>query len=237
MSDAIGVEGRADPPSLAGLFSESVQSASAPIEDHLEALLPLEREGIAQASTARRHEFATGRWLARSLLRAKGAGEVPIPRNPDRTPGWPAGWVGSITHSGHACAVAVARSEVCRGLGIDLEPDQAVKPGLERMICFGDELAWIAAEGESGLGRRCRMVFSAKEAVYKTFHPHTRRVWRFEEVALEIDLLRERFEARLPPDAGPSTISGRILCRGGWIVSGVEWSAAESSGALRASAS
>lgn len=224
MSDAAGVEGRADTPSLAGLFSDVVRVASAPIEDHREALLPEEREAIAQARASRQREFATGRHLARILLRQLGAGEVAIPRNPDRTACWPIGWVGSITHSEHVCAVVAARASDCLGLGIDLEPDRAVKPGLERMICFGDELAWIAAEGEGARGRRCRMVFSAKEAVYKAFHPRTRRVWRFEEVALEIDLAGARFEARLPSDAGPAAITGRMVCRAGFIVSGVEWS-------------
>ncbi len=210
-------------PCLDGLLSEAVHFASASIEDHRSALFPEELEVLSQASVSRQHEFATGRWLAHALLRAQGESAVPIPRNADRTPRWPTGWVGSITHSGSACAVAVARASARLGSGLDLEPDRPVKPGLERMICFGDELAWIAAAGESEVGRRCRLVFSAKEAVYKAFHPRTRRVWRFAEVGLEIDLVRGAFEARLPADAGPATIAGRFRRRGGWIVSGVEW--------------
>lgn len=223
MNEADGDEIAGSAPSLEGLFSAAVLTASAPIDDHVAALLPAERDGLAQASPSRQREYATGRWLAHALLREQGEHDLAIPRNADRTPRWPIGWVGSITHSESACAVALARADARLGIGIDLEPDRAVKPGLERMICFGDELAWIAAAGEGGIGRRCRLVFSAKEAVYKAFHPRTRRVWRFAEVALEIDLDREIFEARLPADAGPATITGRILRRGGWIVSGVEW--------------
>lgn len=210
-------------PRLDGLFSAAVHVASATIEDHRSALLPEERDGLSQASPSRQHEFATGRWLAHALLRDQGERDVAIPRNADRTPRWPVGWVGSITHSATACAVAVARESARQGIGIDLEPDQAVKPGLERMICFGDELAWIGAEGREEVGRRARLVFSAKEAVYKAFHPRSRRVWRFAEVALEIDLEHGRFEARLPADAGPASIGGRFLRTGGWIASGVEW--------------
>lgn len=208
---------------LEGLFDAPIRTASAEIADHLDSLHPEEQGAVAQASTARQREFATGRWLARRLLQELGEPVVAIGRNADRTPHWPAGWVGSITHSGPGCAVAIGRASDLHGLGIDLEPDRAVKPGVERMVCFGDELAWIAAEGEGEVGRRCRLVFSAKEAVYKAFHPRTGRVWRFAEVALEIDLVRGRFEARLPADAGPAAIAGRILCRDGWIVSGVEW--------------
>jgi len=211
-------------PNLDALFSEHVLVATGPIEDHRAALHPAEREGIEQASEDRQREFSTGRWLAHALLDEPGAAAAPIPRNADRTPRWPAGRVGSITHSGGFCAVAIGRASArLRGVGVDLEPDLTTKPGLERMICFGEELDWIAEAGTLEAGRRCRVVFSAKEAVYKAFHPSTGRVWRFEEVALRVDLDRGSFRARLPADAGRAEIEGRIVRRGGWIVSGVEW--------------
>ncbi len=212
---------------LEGLFDEpEIHVASAAIEDRTDLLFPEELASIHRASAARRAEFSTGRWLARKLLSELGCAPVAIPRGRDRSPRWPCDWVGSITHSGRACAAAVASASRYRGIGIDLEPDEAVKPGLERLICFGDELDWVAAAGEGERGRRCRMVFSVKEAVYKAFHPHTGRVWRFADVALEIDLASESFHARLPADAGTPAIEGRVLRRRGWITSGVAWACA-----------
>ena len=111
----------------------------------------------------------------------------------------------------------------CDAIGIDLEPDLPVKPGLERMICFGDELDWTRMAGDAMAGSRSRIVFSAKEAVYKAFHPRTRRVWRFAEVALTIDLTAERFTARLPADAGPDVVVGRLRVRDGWIIAAIAW--------------
>lgn len=216
----------ADDPSpldLGGLFPLSTRAAVASIEDHTHDLHPIETKAIATALESRQHEFSTGRWLARELLAELGQSPVAIPRAPDRTPHWPPGWVGSITHSGPLCAVAVARSTAQCGIGIDLEPDRAPKPGLERLICFGKELSWIGAAGDAERGRRCRLVFSAKEAVYKAFHLRTGRVWRFSEVSLELDLDRGVFDAQLPPDAGPKSIVGRFIRRNGWIVSGVAW--------------
>lgn len=218
--------GHADDPSpldLGGLFSAPIRAAVVPIEDHTHDLHPIETKGIATAVESRQHEFSTGRWLARGLLAELGQSPVAIPRARDRTPCWPPGWIGSITHSGPLCAVAVARSTAQRGIGIDLEPDRAPKPGLERLICFGEELSWIGSSGEAERGRRCRLVFSAKEAVYKAFHLRTDRVWRFSEVSLEFDLDRGVFDAHLPPDAGPKSIVGRFIRRDGWIVSGVAW--------------
>ncbi len=208
---------------LEGVFSDEVRVASAPIEDRIDSLFPEELASIRQASPARRAEFSTGRWLARKLLVELGCPPVAIPRDRDRSPRWPDDWVGSITHSGQACAAAVAPASGFLGIGIDLEPDEAVKPGLERMICYGAELDWVAAAGAAERGRRCRAVFSAKEAVYKAFHPRTRRVWRFVDVAVEIDLVSDSFRARLPADAGTPSIEGRVLRRNGWIISGVAW--------------
>ena len=211
------------PPRIDDLLSDAVRLALEPIADHRAALMPEERAGIEQAADARQIEFSTGRWLARRLLAELGQTPVAIPRNADRTPGWPTGWVGSITHSGALCAAAVAPAARLRGIGLDLEPDEPVKPGLERMVCFGDERAWVDAAGQGEAGRRVRAVFCAKEAVYKAFHPTTGRVWRFAEVAVAIDLEGTRFEARLPDDAPVAAIEGRLLRRSGWLIAGVEW--------------
>ena len=69
--------------------------------------------------------------------------------------------------------------------------------------------------------RRCRVVFSVKEAVYKAFYPRTREFWSFQDVGVEIDLDAARFSATLPASAGRATIEGRVFRRDGWILSGV----------------
>ena len=79
------------------------------------------------------------------------------------------------------------------------------------------------AEGPAQRGRRCRIVFSAKEAVYKAFFPKVRRVWGFLEVHTKFDLEENSFYATLPPDAGRAEVEGRVLRRQGWILSGVEY--------------
>ncbi len=135
--------------------------------------------------------------------------------------------MGSISHTATQdrglCVVAVARAEQHHGVGVDVEPDAPVSQGLEASICCVQELEWIAVEGRAELGRRCRIVFSVKEAVYKAFFPRVREVWGFMEVGVEIDLQGEVFRASLPKNAGRSEIEGRILRREGWILSGVDY--------------
>ena len=140
----------------------------------------------------------------------------------DRVPVWPPGVVGSISHKRDLCVVAVAPAQGRRGLGLDIEPDQPARSGLERIVCRDDERRWVDAEGPEAAGRRCRVVFSAKEAVYKACFPELRERWSFQDVGVRIDLEAERFVARLPGPAPTSSLEGRILRRHDWILCGVE---------------
>lgn len=213
-------------PRLGGLLPDGIAVDVVAIADRRDALLPEESGDLARASDRRWHEFSTGRWLARRLVSELGGAPSAIRRTPERRAVWPTGFLGSITHSGRVCAAAVARTTEWAALGLDLEPDEAIKPGLERMICFGRELEWIGAAGDAERGRRGRLVFSAKEAVYKAFSLRTQRVWGFAEVALTIDLEERTFRASLPADAGPAEIFGRIVRSEGWLATAVAWSAA-----------
>src|SRR5437763_335927 len=79
-------------------------------------LYPEERACIARAVPKRRAEFATGRVCARQALERLGVAVGPLLPHPDRSPAWPPGIVGSISHTDGYCAVAVA--EATRALGI-----------------------------------------------------------------------------------------------------------------------
>lgn len=208
-----------------GLFEGGIRVACVEIGDRTDSLLPEERRSIESARPSRQKEFAAGRWLARQLLEPLGHGSAVLPRAEDRLPIWPAGIVGSVTHSGALCAVAIARASEIALLGLDLEPDEPVKEGLARLVCRDAEHDWIASPDAEERNRRCRIVFSVKEAVYKAFYPRVRRVWSFQDVCVAIDLEGGRFRARLPEDAGLAEITGHVRRRGGWIVAGVDFRA------------
>jgi 4'-phosphopantetheinyl transferase EntD len=216
-----GADGRSTALLLEGLLDPEIRIAAVSIEDRTGSLRPEERAQIAGARPSRQWEFASGRWLARRLLGSLGHAEAPILRAEDRSPVWPDGIVGSITHSGTQCVVALARASIVRAIGLDLEPDAPVKDGLDRLVCRDEERAFLESPDPDEGSRRCRVVFSVKEAVYKAFYPTTRRVWGFQEVGVSIDLAREAFVARLPPDAGLVEVAGRVHRRRGWILAGV----------------
>ncbi|MCP4907609.1 MAG: 4'-phosphopantetheinyl transferase superfamily protein [bacterium] len=213
-------------PDLDGLLPAEIRTAIAPIGDEVAELLAGERELIERSVASRRREFAVGRVLARQLLEKFGHSSFPILREEgERLPAWPSGIIGSISHSGDLCMAAVGEASRFQGVGVDLEPDEPVQQEIERAVLKDHEHDWVSDAGADERGRRCRMVFSAKEAVYKAFYPTTRTFWSFQDVLMSIDLEGRRdtgtFVARLPDGAGRDSIEGRLVQRGGWIIAAV----------------
>ena len=212
-------------PWIGDLFGADVLAASAPIDEHTDDLWPKERELVQKVVPRRAREFAAGRRVARALLTRLGAGGAPLLADPDRTPRWPAGVVGSISHAADLCAVVVAREGPVTGLGVDVEPDGPLEPELWPRICTPREREILLQGGAESCGRRARLVFSAKESAYKCVYPHARRVLGFQEVEIEVDLARRRFavsfdddvRARLPAGA---VLAGAFALRGRWILTG-----------------
>ena len=163
-----------------------------------------ERPGIARAVDKRRREFAAGRILARRGLAALGHPPVAIVNGEDRAPQWPSEIVGSITHTKGYCAVAMARASQMRSVAIDAEHDDALSDGALEMICGEAERAWLATQPEADRGWLSKLVFSAKECVYKLQHPLTKLFLDFDAVMVRVDLERETWVAEFLVVAAPA---------------------------------
>ncbi|MFJ4849662.1 4'-phosphopantetheinyl transferase [Streptomyces sp. NPDC088733] len=150
------------------------------------ALFPAERQLVDGSVAGRQAEFGTGRACARRALAALGEPPAPILRDRFGAPGWPAGVVGSITHCDGFRAAAVARAEVIASLGIDAEPDAAVPDGvLEAITATPAERELITAlQADLPEVSWDRLLFSAKEAVYKTWYPFALRMIDFSEAEI-----------------------------------------------------
>ncbi len=160
------------------------------------SLLPEEQALIAGAVGRRRREFATGRACAHAALAQLGLPLSPLLNGAHREPLWPAGVVGSLTHCAGYRAAAVARSAEVLSLGIDAEPDAALPDGLLRSVGLPAERERLAAL-PAGPVHWDRLLFSAKEAVYKAWFPLARRGLEFHQA-----------EITIAPDTGPDTGPG-----------------------------
>jgi 4'-phosphopantetheinyl transferase EntD len=169
-------------------------------------LFPEEREHIAHAVAKRRVEFAAVRRCARKALQELGYPPVPILPGEQREPRWPEGVVGSMTHCAGYCAAAVARSGEVSALGIDAEVHAPLPEGVLDLISLESERALLAelTGRVPGAVHWDRVLFSAKESVYKAWFPLTRRWLGFEQADIELRM-DGTFEARLLNTEAPAT--------------------------------
>src|SRR5579859_3618236 len=142
-------------------------------------LFPEEKRSMGRAVDKRRREFVTGRACARRALAQLGVGPVAVPSGARGEPLWPAGVVGSITHCQGYRACAVARMEEVASLGIDAEVNAPLPEGVLEQVTFGPERQLASQTGklasQTGGVFMDRLLFTAKEAVYKAWYPLARR--------------------------------------------------------------
>lgn len=182
-------------------------------------LFPEEAEVVARAVDKRRNEFATVRQCARTALAELGVRPAPILPGPKGAPRWPDGIVGSMTHCAGYRAAAVARASDVLSIGIDAEPaapldsgdvldlvtDEKERTALARLGVRHPEVPWD------------RLLFSAKESVYKTWFPLTGRWLGFEDARVDLGPDGTFTAALLVP--GPK-VAGRELTgfAGNWLI-------------------
>jgi len=183
-------------------------------------LFPAEQASVTQAVEKRRREFATGRACAHGVLEQLGLLPTAVTSGARGEPQWPPGVVGSITHTGGYCASAAALATEMVTIGIDAEPNASLPPGVPvSSIARAEELAWLYRAGREARGVHLdRLLFSAKESVFKAWFPLTKQELDFEDAAVAFDVRTGTFFARLLV-TGP-LVSGRPLkgFSGRWMV-------------------
>src|SRR5918999_3630084 len=179
-----------------------------------------EAAAVAGAEAERRREFGTVRWCARKALRQLGVPAAPILPDGNRAPRWPIGVVGSMTHCAGYRAAVVAGSGELRGVGIDAEPHAALPADVLDFVLRDEERTRLLTLAGADPGWHWdRVVFCAKEAVYKAWFPLTGRWLDFEDVSITVHP-DGTFEARLL-GAGPRDLEGRWKVDRGLILAAI----------------
>jgi 4'-phosphopantetheinyl transferase EntD len=167
-------------------------------DDPAAALFPEEEAIIARAVPRRRREFATARACARAALARLGEPPVPILRDSHGAPQWPEGVVGSIAHCAGYRAAVVSRSHDVAAIGFDAERNEPLPDRVLDEIALARERARIARlAAASPAVHWDRLLFCAKESVYKTWFPLTGRWLDFDTADVSIEAASGRFTARL----------------------------------------
>ncbi|GGL05570.1 4'-phosphopantetheinyl transferase [Sphaerisporangium melleum] len=181
-------------------------------------LFPEEEQVIAHADERRRQEFGTARVCAHDALRKLGVRPGPVLPGLRGEPQWPTGVVGSITHcAGYRGAVVATASKVT-AIGIDAEPNEPLVPGVLDAVSLPEEresLAKLAARHPRV--QWDRMLFSAKESVFKAWFPLAKRWLDFQDILVNVDPAGGEFTAWLRV-GGPRVRGQRITAFSGrWV--------------------
>ena len=213
-------------------------------------LFPEEEAAIARSVGVRRREFATGRRCARLALSALGIPAAPLLPGPRGEPGWPVGVVGAISHcEGYRVAAVALRTDLVT-LGVDAEPAAPLPEGVLEAVSLPEERIELARHRQTRPHIPWdRLLFSAKESVYKAWFPVTRRPLEFEEARLSFAVepgapegahgtFRARLLVPVPPEfGGPADgrpeITGRWLACDGLVLTAVAMAVGQRAGPPR----
>jgi 4'-phosphopantetheinyl transferase EntD len=153
-----------------------------PIADGDEfALLKEEAESMVGSSVEARRASGTARILARDLLARLGFPRCALPKGPTGSPLWPVGITGSLSHNDGIAVAAVGSARGFGSIGIDIESAEPLAPDMIDLVATAHEQLEIVNDPLRG-----KLLFAAKEAVYKAVHPLDGLFLEFHDI--EVDL-------------------------------------------------
>jgi 4'-phosphopantetheinyl transferase EntD len=216
---------------IESFFSVTVHVEVAGPEASREPLLPEEEAAVRGAGPTRRRDFVLGRTCAHRALERLGLERQPVLRGEGGAPIWPDGVVGTVSHCGGVAAAAVARSGDVAALGLDLEAAVPLSAELRTYVCGPRELERAQPLGSPPVGDWEKLIFSAKESVFKCHFPVGGRFLEFSDIEIEVASAGRRFLARVAGD--PRPIEGYYGWANGSVVTGALIPRAPRAGARR----
>ena len=140
-------------------------------------------EALRHAVKKRQAEYVASRWLVAKLLARDNIFNFQLFNRPDRSPIWPIGKSGSLSHHDHKIFAIVESDSVSVGNDIERMLTQEKAAELRPMIMTAEELTLLTQAGLS-LSQATTLVFSVKETVYKAVYPEVQTLFGFEQVTI-----------------------------------------------------
>ena len=149
-------------------------------------LLTEESELADSMSSQRLMDFTSGRHSAHIAQRLLGLEEQPILRV-NRSPLWPPGQCGSISHCREWAFAGV--STQFRSIGVDIEAIDRITNKLFPTLFRPDEIDAFNTQPDTAAA----ITFSAKEAGYKAIFPIGATFIGFQEASIKLDWAHQQF--------------------------------------------
>ncbi|MFF4587245.1 4'-phosphopantetheinyl transferase [Streptomyces sp. NPDC001388] len=170
-------------------------------------LYPEEEALMARSVAKRRREFTVVRSCARRAMEKLGVPPQPVLPGERGAPRWPDGLTGSMTHCDGYGAAALVRAADLASVGIDAEPHQPLPEGVLSAVALPVEQQRLRRLGADRPEVHWdRLLFSAKESVYKAWFPLTRKWLDFSEADIDV--------SAGPPGQARGTFHARLLVPG-----------------------
>ncbi|TGV55538.1 4'-phosphopantetheinyl transferase superfamily protein [bacterium M00.F.Ca.ET.141.01.1.1] len=145
-------------------------------------LLSAEAGSIPARQPAMRRASGAARWIAHRLLADAGFDGFALLRTPSGAPAWPQGITGSLAHDDDMAVAAVAPVAGIGSLGIDVEPALPLPDEISALVAMPADRTGTADRQLAG-----RVLFAAKEAVYKAAYPLDREVLGYEDIVVDLE--------------------------------------------------
>lgn len=150
-------------------------------------LMPDEAASISSRKDSMRDASGAARHVARVLLAEMGFFGVSVLRAASGAPVWPAGVVGSLAHDDDFAVAATASATSFAGMGIDIEPAEPLPAEVADILRIDRDVLDGVDETLA-----TRLLFAAKEAVYKAVFPRDQVILGFEDVVVDLSTGRGR---------------------------------------------
>lgn len=155
---------------------------------------------LQKAVKKRRAEFVASRFLVRDVLSHVGTHGFLLNNRPDRSPIWPSGVQGSLSHTDGTVALAITKQPLC--IGIDVEQVMGLDTAVETadVLMSSEERALLSAL-PLPFPLAATLLFSLKESLYKALWPRLCQPMDFHQASLvDIDLLAQKARLCLNDD-------------------------------------
>mgnify|MGYP006075486893 CR=1 FL=1 len=135
-------------------------------------------ESLAKAVPKRKAEFLAGRIIVRETMKIMDLPTIDIPIDINRSPRWPKGLAGSISHSNNQVFCLLSKKN--NAIGIDYEEiiSGADVVDIERSIVREKEVC-LLSEVSSDYNKVLTLAFSAKESLFKALYFSVRKYFYF----------------------------------------------------------
>jgi enterobactin synthetase component D len=165
----------------------------------------------ARAVEKRKNEFYAGRWCAAEAVYQKKNSYLTPKINADRSPLWPEGIVGSISHAKDKAISVVTTTDERVGLGVDIQDEisEGAWGEISNFILNTDETKLCSNLMSS---KFFAVFFSAKESVYKALYPSCLDLFEHKDVEIiNVNKHNDTLEIRLLRDLKTTWVKGEVF--------------------------